>query len=293
MGASPGGGFSRAGGPAHGGADLGDLLGNLFGRGEASWGGAGPFSQGPQRGIDLEADLHLSFNDAIHGVTTSVNIVSDASCPDCHGNGAAPGTTPRVCSACSGRGVLDDNQGFFSFSRPCQNCQGRGSFIDTPCPTCGGQGSVTRPRIVKVRLPQAVKDGQQIRLKGKGGPGRSGGPSGDLYVRVHVEPHPLFRRDGTHFALSVPITYVEAALGADIRVPTFDGEAVTIRIPPGTRSGRTFRVRGKGVAVGSNQGDLMVTVDLVVPSSVNDAERAALEALRDAAETSPRDVLGV
>jgi len=276
------------------GADLGDLLGNLFGRGEPTgFRGGGPFSQGPQRGVDLEADLHLSFADAIRGVTTSVNLISEAACPDCGGNGAAAGSAPRACPECGGRGVLDDNQGFFSFSRPCGSCGGRGSIVDHPCGTCSGSGTTTRPRVVKVRLPEGVKHGQQIRLKGKGGPGRHGGPPGDLYVRVDVEPHPLFARDGDHLLLTVPITYPEAALGADVRVPTFEGDVVTIRIPPGTRSGRTFRVRSRGVRTATGAGDLLVTVDLVVPTQLSDAERQAVEALRDATPASPRAGLGV
>jgi molecular chaperone DnaJ len=277
--------------------NLGDLLGNLFGRGEESgFGPGGPFSRGPQRGVDLEADLHLSFLDSIKGVTTSVNLVSEVTCPDCHGNGAAPGTTPRVCPECHGRGVLDDNQGFFSFSRPCTNCGGRGVFIDSPCPTCSGAGVTTRPRMVKVKLPEGVRDGQQIRLKGKGGPGRNNGPAGDLYVRVHVEPHPVFGREGDHLTVTVPVTFPEAALGADIKVPTIDGDSVTIRLPAGTPSGRIFRVRSRGVATSNGsaaRGDLLVTVEVAVPLTLNDAERSAIEALRAASTASPREGMGV
>ena len=280
-----------------GGTNLGDLLGNLFGRGEeAGFGPGGPFSRGPQRGVDLEADLHLAFLDSIKGVTTSVNLVSEVTCPDCHGNGAAPGTTPRVCPDCNGRGVLDDNQGFFSFSRPCTNCGGRGVFIDSPCPTCSGAGVTTRPRMVKVKLPEGVRDGQQIRLKGKGGPGRNNGPSGDLYVRVHVDRHPMFGREGDHLTVTVPVTFPEAALGADIKVPTIDGDTVTIRIPPGTPSGRIFRVRNRGVATSngaSTRGDLLVTVEVAVPLTLTDEERAAIEALREASGASPREGMGV
>ncbi len=295
MGAFGGGGpgFGGQGAPGFG-ADMGDLLGNLFGRGEAFQGGAaGPFSRGPQRGTDLEADLHLSFMDAIRGVTTSVNLISDAACAECMGTGAEKGTTPRACVECDGRGVLSDNQGFFSFSRPCGACGGRGNFIDHPCSTCSGTGVTTRPRVVKVRLPEGVRDGQQIRLKGKGGPGRNNGPAGDLYVRVHVEPHPLFGRDGDHLTVVVPITFSEAALGADIKVPTIDGDSVAIRLPSGTTNGKVFRIRNRGAATSEGRGDLLVTVELAVPTSLSAAERSALEALRDATTTSPRDSLGV
>ncbi len=275
-----------------GAADLNDLLGNLFGRGEGAHTG-GPFSQGPQRGADLETDLHISFTDAIAGATTSVNLMSDVTCPDCSGSGAAPGTTPRVCPDCHGRGVLDDNQGFFSFSRPCANCGGQGTVIDSPCPTCGGRGAVTRPRMVKVRLPEGVRDGQQIRLRGKGGPGRNNGPPGDLYVRVLVDPHPVFGRDGDNLTVTVPIEFHEAVLGANVKVPTIDGDTVTIRVPPGTPSGRIFRVRGRGAPTAGGHGDLLVTMELSVPTELTDEQRAAVEALRAASTTSPRADLEV
>jgi molecular chaperone DnaJ len=192
--------------------------------------------------------------------------------------------------------VLDDNQGFFSFSRPCTNCGGRGVFIDSPCPTCSGAGVTTRPRMVKVKLPEGVRDGQQIRLKSKGGPGRNNGPAGDLYVRVHVEPHPVFGREGDHLTVTVPVTFPEAALGADIKVPTIDGDTVTIRLPAGTPSGRIFRVRSRGVATSNgsaSRGDLLVTAEVAVPLTLSDAERSAIEALQAASEGSPREGLGV
>src|SRR5262249_11396445 len=151
---------------------------------------------GPQRGLDLEAELYLSFEDAIHGVTTTVNLTSDVACHTCHGTGAKPGTAPHTCPQCNGRGVLDEDQGFFSFSKPCPTCAGRGAVVDEPCPTCSGTGVEHRPRQVKVRIPAGVDDAQRIRLKGRGSPGRNGGPSGDLYVVVHVAAHPLFGRTG-------------------------------------------------------------------------------------------------
>ena len=276
------------------GGDIGDLLGNMFGRGQAQSAGGSPFSRGPQRGVDLEADLHLSFVDAVKGVTTSVNLVSEVTCVDCSGSGAAAGTTPRVCPDCRGRGVLDDNQGFFSFSRPCTTCGGRGTFIDTPCPSCSGSGAVVRPRSVKVKLPSGVRDGQQIRLKGKGGPGRNNGPAGDLYVAVQIEPHRLFGREADHLTVTVPISFPEAALGADVKVPTIEGDVVTIRIPPGTPSGRIFRVKNRGVTVGSgDRGDLLVTTEVAVPTELTDEERSAVEALRDVSTESPRAALGI
>jgi molecular chaperone DnaJ len=275
--------------------DLGDLLGGLFNRGGRGRGATGPRGPGPQRGQDLAAELHLSFLDAVHGVTTQVNLTSDAACSTCHGSGARPGTTPTACSRCGGRGVLDDNQGYFSFSQPCPACAGRGQVVEDPCPTCSGTGVERRARAVKVRIPAGVDDGQRIRLKGRGGAGLHGGPAGDLYVEVSVAPHPLFGRAGNNLTLQVPITYPEAVLGADIRVPTLDGDPVTLRIPPGTRSGRTFRVKGRGVDPGKGPaGDLLVTVDVAVPTTISDDERAAVKTLADLdGGASPRAHLGV
>lgn len=285
------GGFGGPGGVRFEGADISDLIGNLFSRGRA--GSQNPPPTGPRRGPDIESDLHLSFDDSIRGATTTVNITSDVRCPDCAGSGAAPGTSPRTCPECGGKGAVDEDQGFFSFSRPCGTCGGRGRVIDSPCPTCAGAGAVRRPRQVKVRIPQGVRDGQRIRVKGKGGAGLNGGPDGDLYVKVHVGSHPLFGRSGDNLTLTVPITYPEAALGADVAVPTAEGDVVTIRVPPGTRSGRTFRVRGRGVITSRAKGDLLITVEVAVPQNMSDGERAALESYAAALEESPRSHLGV
>jgi molecular chaperone DnaJ len=277
--------------------DFGDVLGGLFGRGRRRGGPAGTGGvrgTGPHRGQDLESELHLAFEDAVHGLTTTVHLTSEAACSTCHGSGARPGTTPRTCPTCQGRGVVDDNQGFFSFSSPCPECAGRGYMIDEPCPTCRGTGVEHRPREVKVRIPAGVGDGQRIRLRGRGGPGRNGGPAGDLYVTVRVEPHPVFGRRGNDLTVTVPITFPEAALGADVAVPTLGGDPVKVRIPGGTRSGRTFRVRGKGVAARRKTGDLLVTVEVAVPQKVSAEERRAIEALAAAANgASPRAHLGV
>jgi len=296
-----GGMFGGAGGPGGPGAggfrvddigDLGDVLGGLFGRRRNRAGGAGA-GTGPHRGQDLEAELHLAFEDAVHGLTTTIHLTSEAACSTCHGTGAKPGTTPQTCPRCGGRGVLDDNQGFFSFSSPCPQCAGRGYTIDEPCPICRGTGVEHRPREVKVRIPAGVDDGQRIRLRGRGGPGRNGGRVGDLYVTVRVAPHELFGRKGSDLTLTVPITFPEAALGADVAVPTLDGGPVKVRIPAGTRSGRTFRVRGKGVEGRRKPGDLLVTVEVAVPQKLSADERKAIEALAAAADgRSPRAHLG-
>ncbi|HEY9557343.1 MAG TPA: molecular chaperone DnaJ [Acidimicrobiales bacterium] len=293
----PGGGFGGSGGPAGGfrvddQGDLGDILGGLFGRGRRGGGNRG--TGGPHRGQDLEAELHLAFIDAVQGITTAVHLTSDATCHTCSGSGAKPGTSPRQCASCGGRGVVSDNQGLFSFSSPCPACGGRGSVVDDPCPGCRGTGVERRPREVKLRVPPGVGEGQRIRLKGRGNPGRNGGPPGDLYVTVRVGEHPLFKRKGRDLVLNVPVTFPEAVLGADITVPTLSSGPVTLRIPPGTRSGRTFRVKGKGVPSGKGTGDQLVTVEVAVPSKLSAAEREAVEALQAAGDgSSPRAHLGV
>ena len=296
-----GGPGGAAGGPGAGGfrfedvGDVGDILGGLFGRGRRRGAAGGPGrGTGPHRGQDLEAELHLDFEDAIRGLTTTIHLTSDAACSTCHGSGARPGTTPVTCPQCQGRGVIDDNQGFFSFSQPCPNCAGQGYLIEDPCPTCRGTGVERRPREVKVRLPAGVADGQRIRLKGRGGPGRNGGPPGDLFVTARVGPHRLFGRRDDDLTLTVPVTFPEAALGADVRVPTLDGGSVRLRIPAGTRSGRTLRVKGKGVTGRKKTGDLLVTVEVAVPQNMSDDERKAVEALAAATDgRSPREHLGV
>ena len=281
-GGAPGGGFNV------GFDDIGDLLGGLFGRGgRGPRGGPQPHTRG-QPGADLEADLTLDFDDAVKGLETTITLTSEATCHTCAGTGARPGSKPEPCAACKGRGIQDENQGLFSFSRPCAACGGRGSIITDPCTTCRGIGVEVRPRDVKVRIPAGVKTGQKIRLKGRGGPGRAGGPPGDLYVRVKVADHPLFGRAGNDLTIDVPITFAEAALGADVKVPTLDADPVTIRIPPGTATGKTFRLRGKAGA-----GDLLATVVVPVPGSLTDEQRKAIEALAAASPESPRAHLGV
>ncbi len=274
--------------------DLGDLFGGLFNRGRGGGGGGRPGrGTGPQRGADLQSELHLSFEDAVSGVTTAVHLTSEAACSRCAGNGAEPGTSPLVCTNCGGRGVLDDNQGFFSFSQPCPTCQGRGTVVETPCTNCRGSGVEHRPREVKVRVPAGVRDGQRIRLKGRGGPGRHGGPPGDLEVIVHVGAHRLFGRSGDDLTLTVPVTFAEAALGADIEVPTLEGTPVKIRVPAGTRSGKVFRVGGKGVSRNGKTGSLLVTIEVAVPANLSREERKAIETLASLETESPRKHLGV
>ncbi|HUC36342.1 MAG TPA: molecular chaperone DnaJ [Acidimicrobiales bacterium] len=296
LGAAGAGGLGGFGGP--GGAtfrveDLGDL-GDLFGGlGGVFGGGRRGRAAGPRRGADVEAELHLSFEDAVRGVTTSVHVAGEARCETCGGSGAAPGTSPVTCPQCHGTGSLADNQGLFSLSRICPTCSGRGTVVETPCPTCRGSGVTRRTREVKVRIPAGVEDGQRIRVKGRGAPGRANGPAGDLYVVVHVAGHSLFGRRARNLTLSVPVTFSEAALGTTIKVPTLD-EPVTLRVPAGTASGQTFRVKGRGVPGPSRRaGDLLVTIDVTVPKKLNQAQRAAVEALARVSDDAPREHLGV
>jgi molecular chaperone DnaJ len=268
------------------GGGLGDIFGNLFGGGGRRRTRA---ATGPQRGRDLETELHLSFEDAIRGVTSTVRFRADATCSTCAGSGAAPGSMPETCPQCHGAGTIADNQGPFSFSQVCPTCGGRGQIVPHPCPTCNGSGVEVRAREVKVRIPAGVADAQRIRVKGRGGAGANGGPPGDLYVIVHVRDHALFGRNGNDLTLRLPVTFAEAALGADVKVPTLDAP-VTVRIPAGTPSGKVLRVRGKGVAAdgGGKPGDLLVTVEVQVPVNLTSAQRDAIEALAGVLDDDPR-----
>jgi len=281
MGGRPGGsdGFSFNVGDMGGG--LGDVLGGMFGR-NGGRGRGGSSGVQPRRGTDIEAQLTVDFADAVTGLETTLYLTTDAQCSTCHGSGAKPGTSPKVCSNCQGRGVTDDNQGMFSFSSPCHLCSGTGRLIDERCGTCRGGGVEKRPREVKTRLPAGVKDGQTIRLKGRGGPGRNNGPNGDLLVQLKVMPHHMFGRSGVNLTVAVPIAFTDAALGADIQVPTLSGPTVTLRVKAGTQSGTRHRVKGKGIETPKEQGDLIVTVNVHVPTELNDAERSAIERLRAA-----------
>jgi molecular chaperone DnaJ len=266
--------------------DLGDLFGGLFGRGRRTGGTAGT---GPQRGTDVEAELHLSFEDAVGGITTSVNVTTDVRCHTCHGSGAAPGTQPMTCPQCGGAGTLQDNQGLFSLSQICPRCGGSGTIVGTPCPTCHGTGNERRNRSVKVRIPPGVEDGQRIRVKGRGAAGKNGGPSGDLYVVVRVSGHGTFGRRGRNLTLTVPVSFAEASLGTTLTVPTL-GDPVTLKVPAGTPSGRTFRVKGRGVPDDKKhgRGDLLVTVEVAVPSKLSKDQRAAIERLTEVLEPPAR-----
>ncbi|MBN6055838.1 molecular chaperone DnaJ [Nonomuraea sp. RK-328] len=265
--------------PGHGaGERLGDLFGGLFNR---SGGGGGTTrttsATRPRRGQDVESEVTLTFTEAIEGTTVSLRLTSSAACGSCSGTGAKAGTTPRVCPTCEGTGAASRNLGSFAFSEPCRDCKGRGLIVDDPCPVCDGSGRAKSTRTIQARIPAGVADGQRVRLKGKGAPGENGGPAGDLYILTHVKPHAVFGRQGDNLTITVPVTFTEAALGAEIKVPILKGMPVTLRIPPGTPNGRTFRVRGRGAAhKDGTKGDLLATVEVIVPQSLDDKSRELL-----------------
>ena len=269
--------LSRAGGQTGG---FGDVLGGLFGGGRST-------GRAPQRGTDVEADVTLSFADAVRGATVPLQLTTTGRCTTCGGSGAAPGTAPKTCATCSGNGVTSRSQGGFAFSEPCRTCRGSGRTVDTPCPGCAGAGRAAQSKTLNVRIPAGVSEGQKVRLAGRGGAGERGGAAGDLLVNVHVTPHPWFGRKDDHVTVTVPITFPEAALGAQVSVPTLDGP-VTLKVPAGTTSGRTFRVRGRGVP---GKGDLLATVEVAVPQKLSAAARKALEAFAAEAPDDPREHL--
>jgi molecular chaperone DnaJ len=259
-----------------GGGGLGDVLGGLFGQRTTR-------TAAPRRGADLESQVTLSFDEAVEGTTVPLRLSSEQPCPSCKGTGGRGGSLPHQCPACLGTGQTSRNQGGFAFAEPCRECRGRGLVVDDPCPDCAGSGRAMGTRTITVRIPAGVRDGQRIRIKGKGAPGERGGPPGDLYVVVSVARHPLFGRSHDNLTLTVPVSFPEAALGGEVKVPTLGAAPVTLRIPAGTASGRTFRVRGKGVPrKDGTRGDLLVTVEVAVPAKLSNAARKAVESFREA-----------
>jgi molecular chaperone DnaJ len=266
--------FGSSGSSGAGGR-LGDILGGVFG------GGGRTGTQRPRRGADVETEVTLSFSDAVDGTTVPLQLAGEGPCKTCMGTGAKAGTVPRVCPECQGSGVGSRNVGTFAFSEPCKTCRGRGMVVDDPCPACSGSGRAMSSRTINARIRAGVADGNRVRIPGKGAPGERGGQAGDLYVRVHVKPHPVFGRSGDDLTVTVPVTFTEAALGAEIKVPTHHGMPVNLRIPPGTPNGRTFRIPGKGVRrPDSTVGNLLATVSVQVPKKVDGDAREALESFR-------------
>jgi molecular chaperone DnaJ len=281
------GGFEDMFAGAGGGGSFSDLFGGVFGGGRVR-------TAQPRRGQDIESETQVSFDQALEGMTVSLRLSSEAACAGCSGTGARAGTMPRVCPTCQGSGMQTTSQGgVFAMTEPCRDCRGRGLIVDDPCPVCHGSGRGVSTRTIQARIPAGVRDGQRIRLRGKGAPGENGGPAGDLYVVVHVAAHQLFGRKGDNLTVRVPIRFDEAALGADIKVPTLGGSPVTVKIPAATPNGRTLRVKGRGAPRrDGTRGDLLVTVEVETPRELTDDARAAIEAFRSAsAAHDPRAAL--
>jgi molecular chaperone DnaJ len=290
-GAGPAGGFGGFGNFDFDGASMGDILSNLFG-GSTS-GRRVRTKPRSERGADLEAQVSISFDQAIAGAQVPLQVPMHGTCPTCRGTGAKPGTTPSVCPRCEGRGIETQGQGMFSISQPCSLCHGSGTIIEDPCPTCKGSGAVNTVKRMRVNIPAGVRDGSRIRLAGKGEPGRNGGPAGDLYLITHVSPSPLFTRKGENLEVEVPLTIPEALRGADVQVPTLNGTK-TLRVKPGTAHGTVQRLRGEGPpklggASGSQQkGDIHYRFVIDVPQKLSKEQESAVEQLSKTLDGDPR-----
>ena len=267
------------------GGGFGDIFGDIFGGG---FGGGQTQRSGPRRGENLRVRLNITFEEAAFGCEKEINVGRVEQCPDCKGTGCAPGTTPEVCPDCKGTGSVRTTQrtpfGVVQTSGACKKCGGRGKIIHQPCPRCGGRGAVRKNQTIKVKIPSGIDDGQTLNLRGKGNAGLDGGPAGDLLITVFVKPHPLFERDGNSVLMEMPVSFAQAALGAEIEVPTIDGR-IEYKIPEGTQTGTTFRMRGKGIqnVNGRGRGDQYVRVNIEVPKNLSDKQK---KLLREFEETS-------
>jgi molecular chaperone DnaJ len=277
--------FTGYGGAQEFGGDWTDLFGNLFG------GGTGGRRQQAraERGNDVTASVKLSFDDSLRGVTTKISVPQTVTCKTCGGSGAAPGTAPSTCPQCGGRGMVSLSQGFFALSQPCPRCGGAGTIIEHPCSECQGTGSARALKKYTVPIPAGVKDGTKIRLKGKGEPGRNGGPPGDLYVVTEVEESPVFERRGQDLVVEVPVTMAEAALGATIKVPTPEG-SVGLKVPAGVEDGKLLKLKGKGSPKlgGSGKGDLLARIRVRTPKDLNKEQKELLKKFAEARDEDPR-----
>jgi molecular chaperone DnaJ len=279
--AGPGGGFGGFGNFDFDASSMGDILSNLFG-GAGSGRGRRARSR-PEKGADLEAQVQISFDQAISGAQIPLSVPTTGVCATCHGTGAKPGTAPKVCPRCEGRGIETQGQGMFSISQPCSRCGGSGTVIEDPCPTCGGSGAVRTVKRFKVNIPGGVRDGSKIRVPGKGEAGLRGGPPGDLYVVTRVASSLVFKRKGDHLEVDVPITIPEALRGAEVRVPTLSGSK-TLRVKPGTQHGSVQRLRGEGPPRlgGKGHGDIHYRFQIEVPHHLTPEQEAAVDALAKA-----------
>jgi molecular chaperone DnaJ len=285
-GAGPGGGFGGFGNFDFDASSMGDILSNLFG-GSTS-GRRVRTKPRSEKGADLEAQVSITFDQAVAGAQVPLQIPMHASCPTCHGTGAKPGTAPSVCPRCEGRGIETQGQGMFSISQPCSRCGGTGTVIEDPCPTCNGAGAVRTVKRLRVNIPAGVRDGSRIRLAGKGEPGRNGGPPGDLYLITHVEPSTLFTRKGDNLEVEVPLSIPEALTGADVQVPTLNGTK-TLRVRPGTAHGTVQRLRGEGppkLGSGSDRGDIHYRFVIDVPQKLSEQQQQAVDELSKSMGTS-------
>ena len=287
-----GGGFDPGafrGGNFNFGGGIGDILSDLFTSGGGARGGA---RARPERGRDLETEVHISFEQAMEGAQIPVSVPLSAPCTTCRGTGAKPGTSPSVCSRCQGRGVESESQGLFSISQPCAQCGGTGTEIKDPCTTCGGTGRTRQVKRYRVNVPAGVRDGSRVRLSDKGEAGPRGGPPGDLYVITRVTDSPIFQRKGDNLEVEVPITVTEAIRGATIEVPTLAGTK-RIRVPPGTRHGSVQRLRGEGPARlnGRGRGDIHYRLEIDVPRNLSREQREAVDELAAVMNGNPRERL--
>jgi molecular chaperone DnaJ len=258
--------------------DFADILGNMFGFGDLF--GGGRRRGGPQRGADLRYDLEISFEESARGAETAIQIPRQETCETCHGSGAAPGSSPTTCPQCRGQGQVRFQQGFFTVARTCPQCRGAGKIITKPCVSCHGAGQVSKERKITVKIPPGIATGQQLRLQGEGEGGSGGGPAGHLYVVVHVQEHEFFRRDGVNLFCEIPVHFTTVALGGDIQVPTLDGPE-TVKVPEGTQTGTTLRLKGKGMpdVGGRGRGDLFATVQVRTPKKLTRDQRRLIEQL--------------
>ena len=286
-GVSAGAGAGSWGAPGFGGIE--DILGDLFGFGDVFGGSrSGSRRSAAQRGADLRYDLEITLEEAANGMTAQLRIPRLEGCEACKGSGAAPGTQAESCQTCGGTGQVRYQQGFFSVARTCGACRGAGQVIKTPCKECKGAGRVQNEKQMEVKIPAGVETGSRLRVQGEGEAGTQGGPAGDLYVVIHVAEHEEFERQGSNLYEAVPITFAQAALGADIMVKTLDGEE-KLKIPLGTQTGTVFRLKGKGMPQlgGRGKGDLFVSVSVVTPTSLTREQRRLLEQL---AEVESKDL---
>jgi len=258
--------------------DFADILGNMFGFGDIF--GGGRRRGGPQRGADLRYDLEISFEESAKGTETSIQIPRHETCETCHGSGAAAGSSPTTCPMCRGAGQVRRQQGFFTIAQTCPQCRGNGKIISKPCATCSGNGRVARERKITVKIPPGIATGQQLRLQGEGEAGAAGGPAGHLYVVIHVQEHEHFRRDGNNLFCEVGVNFTTLALGGEIQVPTL-GDPETVKVPEGTQTGTTLRLKGKGMpdVNGRGHGDLFATIQVRTPKKLNKEQRKLLEQL--------------